>query len=548
MFNAWCWYGCCSGVRGWAAAFVSSRSRPTARRVRAARSPQPARAAASRRAARAAPRARAAWGHRGHRGQRRHRRIDRRIHGGSRRDRRRLRRKLRHGRDGRFHRRRRPGCAGVHPGPGVPAREPLPRRPDGLFGRAAPSPARIPRTAQGNGIVCGRDMVCNNGACAACAAGTACTPTNPCRTGTIACKTGNARLHRERRQPNGTSCGTGWSAAPGSAGPARRTPPARQRPIPATRERCRARRDRPRARTRNERPPRERLRHGQGLQRHRRPATTARSGRPAPSPASPAGRAHHLQHRRAGVRGIGERPGRHLLRNQHGVQRRQLRVLHGGSVLHADEPLPRGRRPARRRSPAPTPAGTWSTARPAGRTRSATTACAPPARPARAASPPTPARPARRRARPARPSARRRATGERHVVRDQQGLQQRHLRVLHGGRHLHARPTPATRDAHLQHGYRDLPGRGHRPSRTARAAGRTRSARPGAASPAPPGAPARRRILQVRDDLLLDRVLPLRGQRQQAGRHAVRRGPVVHGRRADLGRRCATRAPRARPP
>ena len=32
-------------------------------------------------------------------------------------------------------------------------------------------------TAQANGTVCGVNMVCNNGACAACAAGSACTPT-----------------------------------------------------------------------------------------------------------------------------------------------------------------------------------------------------------------------------------------------------------------------------------------------------------------------------------------------------------------------------------
>jgi hypothetical protein len=71
--------------------------------------------------------------------------------------------------------------------------------------------------AQANGTVCGTNMVCSNGTCGACAAGTDCMPMNrPCRTGTIVCTTGTAVCTESDNRPNGTSCGTGMVCQAGA--------------------------------------------------------------------------------------------------------------------------------------------------------------------------------------------------------------------------------------------------------------------------------------------------------------------------------------------
>src|SRR5450631_35556 len=63
---------------------------------------------------------------------------------------------------------------------------------------------------QGNGTDFGTNMVCNNGTCAACTAGTACPVTaNPCRIGSVTCTTGVPVCTETDNQPDGTSCGTG---------------------------------------------------------------------------------------------------------------------------------------------------------------------------------------------------------------------------------------------------------------------------------------------------------------------------------------------------
>jgi hypothetical protein len=71
------------------------------------------------------------------------------------------------------------------------------------------------QTRQANGTVCGQNMVCNNGSCASCAAGSACTATNPCRTGTVVCTTGAAVCAENADKPNGTSCGAGMVCTAG---------------------------------------------------------------------------------------------------------------------------------------------------------------------------------------------------------------------------------------------------------------------------------------------------------------------------------------------
>jgi len=72
------------------------------------------------------------------------------------------------------------------------------------------------QTPQASGTVCGLNMVCNAaGSCAACAAGSACTPANPCRTGTVVCTTGAPVCTENADKPNGTSCGAGMVCTAG---------------------------------------------------------------------------------------------------------------------------------------------------------------------------------------------------------------------------------------------------------------------------------------------------------------------------------------------
>jgi len=62
-----------------------------------------------------------------------------------------------------------------------------------------------------NGTPCGAGQVCNNGACAACVSGEACSPpTTPCNAGVVSCTTGLA-VCKDTNIPaaNGTPCGSG---------------------------------------------------------------------------------------------------------------------------------------------------------------------------------------------------------------------------------------------------------------------------------------------------------------------------------------------------
>ena len=61
-----------------------------------------------------------------------------------------------------------------------------------------------------NGTKCGTNEVCDNGTCSPCTAGTTCTPTDVCHTGKTDCSTG-ASVCMDTGMPgvNGTSCGTG---------------------------------------------------------------------------------------------------------------------------------------------------------------------------------------------------------------------------------------------------------------------------------------------------------------------------------------------------
>ena len=66
-------------------------------------------------------------------------------------------------------------------------------------------------TAVANGTACGTGMLCESGACVTCTLGAACTPTGkPCDTGTIACATGApVCTDTGMNAPNGTPCGAG---------------------------------------------------------------------------------------------------------------------------------------------------------------------------------------------------------------------------------------------------------------------------------------------------------------------------------------------------
>jgi hypothetical protein len=59
-----------------------------------------------------------------------------------------------------------------------------------------------------NGASCGPDRVCNAGTCVTCAAGSSCQPTNACKTGTTSCATGSPLCVESGNRANGTPCGT----------------------------------------------------------------------------------------------------------------------------------------------------------------------------------------------------------------------------------------------------------------------------------------------------------------------------------------------------
>jgi hypothetical protein len=70
--------------------------------------------------------------------------------------------------------------------------------------------------ALANGASCGTDKVCNGGTCVSCAAGASCQPTNACKTGTTSCATGSPVCVESGNKNNGTSCGTGMVCNAGS--------------------------------------------------------------------------------------------------------------------------------------------------------------------------------------------------------------------------------------------------------------------------------------------------------------------------------------------
>ena len=71
-----------------------------------------------------------------------------------------------------------------------------------------------------NGTMCGNNQVCKDGLCVPCSAGGACTPSNPCHTGTQVCTTGSPTCQDSGTSlPNGTSCGTNQVCSVGSCVP-----------------------------------------------------------------------------------------------------------------------------------------------------------------------------------------------------------------------------------------------------------------------------------------------------------------------------------------
>jgi hypothetical protein len=134
------------------------------------------------------------------------------------------------------------GLAGAHGGAGGRAGAGGNKTDGGLDGPAcnagtactSPNPCRVGVTTcaaggpvctptdepQANGTVCGEDMVCTNGNCAACTAGTACAVNGkPCRSGTISCATGAPVCTESNDQPNGTACGSGLVCQSGQCTP-----------------------------------------------------------------------------------------------------------------------------------------------------------------------------------------------------------------------------------------------------------------------------------------------------------------------------------------
>ena len=71
-----------------------------------------------------------------------------------------------------------------------------------------------------NGTACGNGKVCSQGTCVACNAGSSCTPTNKCRTGTLSCDSGMPVCQDTgMNAANGTGCGTNLYCSNGSCVP-----------------------------------------------------------------------------------------------------------------------------------------------------------------------------------------------------------------------------------------------------------------------------------------------------------------------------------------
>lgn len=69
-----------------------------------------------------------------------------------------------------------------------------------------------------NGLECGQPMmVCQEGACASCTAGSPCVPTNPCHEGTLTCSGTVSCTDSGVSRPPGSACGTGMVCDPSGA-------------------------------------------------------------------------------------------------------------------------------------------------------------------------------------------------------------------------------------------------------------------------------------------------------------------------------------------
>lgn len=70
-----------------------------------------------------------------------------------------------------------------------------------------------------DGTSCGTNLVCKAGACTTCKAGLACTPGNPCHTGTTSCATGaSVCIDSAANAPDGVACGSGLFCNAGVCG------------------------------------------------------------------------------------------------------------------------------------------------------------------------------------------------------------------------------------------------------------------------------------------------------------------------------------------
>ena len=368
----------------------------------------------------------------------------------------------------------------------------------------------------------------------------ACTVTGkPCRTGTIACTTGAPVCTEIGQSPNGTSCGTGMVC---QAGAVHRLSGGRRlhaRPTPATRGRSPARRGPRSAPTRGRSSPRARPAARTRSAARPAPAATARWARAAPSPASPAGPARPpATPARRSAWSRGTSPTAPAAGRTWSAARASAWPARRGSPARRPTPATPGSRPARRPSPARTAAANLVNGTVCGTNKVCNNGSCDSLHGRRELPADQPLPDRRDLVRDRHVGLRRdRKPAERHQLRDEHGLQQRRLRRLHGRRRLRADQPLPQRDADLHDRQRRSAPTAAPRWPTGRAAARTWSARRGAASPAPPASTCTpSNPCKNGSDVVRDRDLGLRDHQQQAGRHAVRRRAVVHGRRQDLGR------------
>ena len=85
----------------------------------------------------------------------------------------------------------------------------------GVVETAPPNPCANVAT----GTPCGTNLVCADGGCVACAAGSDCTPQGSCWKQTIACTTGSPLCEDAGPEPAGTTCGTDLYCSQGACAP-----------------------------------------------------------------------------------------------------------------------------------------------------------------------------------------------------------------------------------------------------------------------------------------------------------------------------------------